>query len=377
MYRRNDITLAVDYHDNNITVRRFNCYTGEERILRCSTMPGPIGQLVDNAVSEAAKAGGQVIWIMESTTGWARLKKLIGSKVHFIVANVLQIPLPPKAYRRKTDKIDTKRILREFLNGSVPQAYQPPLARRRVLRLVTVREALVSRRTAVRNWIDRYLAHETWQLRTGLWSASGIRWLREFTRSVRGFDRVVLATKLAELEQLEELLHPVETQILRVYKRWRQAQRLDEIYGIAEISAVSILARIWPVSRFGSAEELISFAGLAPGVQQSDQTRRTGHIGGGGTDKHLRHYLIEATVWAGRIPRYRATYERVMRKRGKKIGWLVVARMLVRSIYKMLTDAERFDRLPATVAKRQCKEYEKSELHPGKYHCEVQCKKRH
>lgn len=118
MYRRNDIILAVDYHDNNITVRWFNCYTGEERILRCSTLPGPIGQLVDNAVSEAAKAGGQVIWIMESTTGWGRLKKLIGSKVHFIVANVLQILLPPKAYRRKTDKIDTKRILREFLNPS-------------------------------------------------------------------------------------------------------------------------------------------------------------------------------------------------------------------------------------------------------------------
>ena len=110
MYERNDIILAVDYHDNNIVVRWLNCYTGEERVLTRSTAVRPICQLIDNAVSQAAKVGGRVIWVMESTTGWARIKKLIGSKAHFIVANVLQIPLPPKAYRRKTDKIDTKRL---------------------------------------------------------------------------------------------------------------------------------------------------------------------------------------------------------------------------------------------------------------------------
>ena len=156
MYERNDIILAVDYHDNNTVVRWLNCYTGEERVLTCTTAARPICQLIDNAVSQAAKVGGRVIWIMESTTGWARIKKLIGSKARLIVANVLQIPLPPKAYRRKTDKIDTKRLLREFLNGSVPHAYQPSLGLRRVRRLVTTREDLVSRRTAVRNWIDRY-----------------------------------------------------------------------------------------------------------------------------------------------------------------------------------------------------------------------------
>ena len=48
---------------------------------------------------------------------------------------------------------------------------------------------------------------------------------------------------------------------------------------------------------------LIAFAGLAPGISESDQTRRDGRIGGGGTDSHLRHYLIEATVWARRLPR--------------------------------------------------------------------------
>ena len=89
-------------------------------------------------------------------------------------------------------------------------------------------------------------------------------------------------------------------------------------------------------------EPLIAFAGLAPGVHQSDQTRRDGRIGGGGTDKHLRHYLIEASVWARHLPRYQPTYERVAKRRGPKIGRLVVARMLLRSIYKMLRDGVAF-----------------------------------
>jgi hypothetical protein len=65
---------------------------------------------------------------------------------------------------------------------------------------------------------------------------------------------------------------------------------------------------------------LIGFAGLAPGVEQSDRTRRDGHIGGGGTDKHLRHYVIEATIWARELPRYKATYQRIAQRKGPRGG---------------------------------------------------------
>jgi transposase len=118
---------------------------------------------------------------------------------------------------------------------------------------------------------------------------------------------------------------------------------LDAILGIDVVSAVSIVARIGPVERFGNAEALVAFAGPAPGIQELDRTRRDGRIGGGGTDRHLRHYLIEATVWARKLPRYQTTYKRMNKLRGSKVGRLVVARMLVRSIYKILKDGVAFD----------------------------------
>jgi transposase len=109
------------------------------------------------------------------------------------------------------------------------------------------------------------------------------------------------------------------------------------------VAAVSIVARMGPVQRFGDAEQLIAYAGLAPGLPESDRRRREGRIGGGGTDKHLRHYLMEASVWARQLPRYRVTYERTAKRRGNKIERIVVARLLLRSIYQVLRDGVAFE----------------------------------
>src|SRR5947209_2253732 len=245
-----DIILSVDYHDQICVIRRLCRASGREEVASVPTEPQALRQFVAEA-QRLAGSGGRVVWVQESTTGWARVQALLGDQVDFRLANVLQMPRPPKAHRRKTDKVDTARMQREYLAGSLPWAHQPPAA-------------------------------------------------------------------------------------------WRQLRRLEAIRGGGGVAAVSIVARVGPVERFRNAEHLIAFAGLAPGVQQSNQTRREGRIGGGGTDCHLRHYLIEASVWARHLPRYRPAYERVARRRGQKIGRLVVARMLLRSMYKVLKDGVAF-----------------------------------
>jgi transposase len=338
-----DIILTVDYHDRACVIRRLDRGTGREQLFtEIPTTAESLGQMVDQARRDVGRRG-RVVWIQESTTGWARVQELLADRVEFDLANVLQMPLPPKARRRKTDKVDTARMQREYLAGTLPLAYQPPAAWRQLRRLVAYREGLVSRRTALRNWIDRYLAHETWFDRTGLWSPKGQQRLRAILEGLPRTDRVIIAEKLDELARLEGQLGVALKELLSAYHDSLEAQRLDAILGIDVVSAVSIVARIGPVERFGNAEALIGFAGLAPGIQESDRTRRDGRIGGGGTDRHLRHYLIEATVWARKLPRYQSTYERMKKRRGSKVGRLVVARMLVRSIYKILKDDVAFD----------------------------------
>jgi transposase len=336
-----DIILAVDYHQKECVVRRLNTATGEEKVLKgLPTRAIMIRNLLRQARSELAP-GAQIVFLMESTTGWPRVKALVEKEgAVFVLANVLEMPLPPKAHRKKTDKVDTGRLMREYLNGSLPTSFQPDPDWRRLRRLTGLREDLVRRQTAVRNWINRYIAHETWAPAPRLNSVRGLGLMRRL--AVAGSDALVLALRLDELEEIEARLAPVEEEIGRVYAAWPEAQAVDGIKGIGVVMSVSILSRIGPVERFANAEKLIAYAGLAPGVQRSDRTVRTGHLGGGGTDKSLRFYLVEATVWARKVPRYQGVYERVRRKRGKKIARLVVARCLLRSIFRMLRDRVPF-----------------------------------
>jgi len=340
MNESKDIVLVVDYHLENLEVRQLNQATGEERCFNRKNTATGILRLVRQAQEEAAVSGGKVVWIMESTTGWARVKELLGDQVEFLLANVLQMPLPPKARRRKTDKIDTGRIQREYGNGSLPLAYQPPRGLREVRRLVDCRRDLVRRQTALKNWISHYLSHETWYGTKNLWSQCGLQRLKSLALSVP--DRWLLDRKITELEHVQALLEQVEDRMMEVYRAWPDAQRLDEVRGIGPISAVTILAYIGPIDRFASAEQLISFAGLAPGVHRSDGRGYGLRIGGGGTHSQLRFFLIEATRWLKEIPRYAAAYDRMEARRGKKVAKVALARMFLRSIDKMLRTGASF-----------------------------------
>ena len=343
-----DIILAVDYHSEKMTIRQLNMVTGEERVQDYPTARATILRLVESAVVQAGRQGGRVRWLMESTTGWARVRELIGGRVDFGLVNVLQMPLPPKAHRRKSDKIDTGRMLREELNGSLPRAFQPDRNWRQARRLVDARTDLVHRQTQLKNWVSSLLHHETWAERSGLWSDKGRARLRALR--LPDSDRFVLDLKLEQLARVESWLAEVEARMMELYQQWPLAHWVDQVRGIGPVTAVALLAHIGPVSRFRTAQELIAYAGLAPGYRQSSDRRQDGHIGGGGTDGQLRFLVIEATRWLREIPRYRATYERVVKKRGKKVAKLVLARLFLRSLHKMLKDRIQFNQAPAVAA---------------------------
>ena len=156
---------------------------------------------------------------------------------------------------------------------------------------------------------------------------------------------MVLDLKLLELAQLAERRQAMEAAMRQVYDQWPDAQWVDEVRGIGIVTAVSILAHIGPIERFATAEDLISYAGLAPGHRQSDATSHAGRIGGGGTDSHLRYLRIESMPWVCQVPRYQPAFERAAAKHGTNIPRIIVARMLLRSILKMLRDRVRFNQV--------------------------------
>ena len=245
-----DIVLTVDYHPNNMQIRWLNTATGEERCFKRPTTAEHILRVVAQAKMEVT-TGGRVVWIMESTSGWARVNDLLGYRVEFVLANVLQVSLPPKAYRRKTDKIDTERLQREYINCKLPRAYShrpgfagcaawwtrgrtSPSDRRHCGRGSGI-TSITRRGTAARisgadgEWPgSRRWTCPTRPLHDDA-QADGARTARRDA----GQDRRAVAGHL-------QAVAPV--------------QSLDKVRGIGPITAVTMLAYIGPIARFKTAE---------------------------------------------------------------------------------------------------------------------------
>ena len=120
-----------------------------------------------------------------------------------------------------------------------------------------LREDLVQRQTKLKNYINSYLAHETWHHRANSWSKKDMDQLRKWIEGLPEHDAFVFTMKLDELEQIITQVKEVEERIEGIYNQCPKAQKLDEIRGISPIAVVSMLARIGPMERFADAEQLI------------------------------------------------------------------------------------------------------------------------
>ena len=74
---------------------------------------------------------------------------------------------------------------------------------------------------------------------------------------------------------------------------------LQALRGVAEISAVTIVAELGQISRFEGARELMGYSGAVPSEESSGQRQQRGAITKTG-NSHLRHIAIEA-AWSYRL----------------------------------------------------------------------------
>jgi transposase len=91
---------------------------------------------------------------------------------------------------------------------------------------------------------------------------------------------------------------------------------------------------------FGSARELCAWAGLTPTIRSSDGKARLGHITKQGS-RPLRWALVEAAQHAGRgSGPLRDSFERIAKRRGRKIAKFAFARKILTLCFYGLRDGE-------------------------------------
>jgi transposase len=101
-----------------------------------------------------------------------------------------------------------------------------------------------------------------------------------------------------------------------------------------------VVAEVWDVSRFGSADQLGSWAGLTPKERSSAEHNRPGHISKQGS-RWLRWILVESPAQHTlRDPELRAFFNRVCRHSPDrhKIAHVAVAHRLLTLCFYTLRD---------------------------------------
>src|SRR5262249_58681969 len=150
----------------------------------------------------------------------------------------------------------------------------------------------------------------------GCWSGPGRAWLRSL--ELPAISREVVDDDLALIDALDAVVDRLDWEICQRARSDPRVKVLTQLPGIGPFTALVSLAEAGDVSRFGSARQLASWAGLTPTVRGSDRVAHCGHIPGEGS-VWLRWVLCEAAQTAKRSPQFAASFQRIAKRRGKKI----------------------------------------------------------
>ncbi len=167
-----------------------------------------------------------------------------------------------------------------------------------------------------------------------LGSKKGRLWARE---QFPGEPRVTALLEL--LEQTEATIATYNKEVLLPkFTEESKAPLVATIPGIGYYTALTVVAMIGDVDRFPDSDHLVSYAGLAPRVHQSETTLHLSSITKEGP-RNARWVLVEAVhshlrhCDAKEVCAICGFYRRVSRRRGKMKATVATAAKLLRVIY--------------------------------------------
>lgn len=164
-------------------------------------------------------------------------------------------------------------------------------------------------------------------------------------------ERWLLDDLWEDLQQTRERLDKLEKRLVHFASKAPLKERearavLNTMPGVGFVTIETILAELGDWERFRCADAVVSFAGLDPGVRESDGHRKDLKLTKAGSPQ-LRWIMIQLAHRVKRQSiRWRSTYDRLSKRVGKKKATCAIARRLLLVIHAMLRDGKAYQ-LPA------------------------------
>jgi transposase len=164
--------------------------------------------------------------------------------------------LKSKKKRAKTDWADARHLRELLLLGRVPESWIAPAHILDLRGRVRLRHTLSHQRTEWQQRIQAVLYHHGFPQRRDLLTLEKREWLA--TRKLPAAARQQVTIALEMIDALDIQLVPFDV-ALRAYARRQPGCRamIDQIYGVRELTSVTVLAEVGDVRRFPSSRDVV------------------------------------------------------------------------------------------------------------------------
>lgn len=333
---------------------------------------GSFGTMTDDllALADWLRAGGVTHVGMESTgVYWKPLYNVLEGDFEIVLMNAQHIKFVPG---RKTDVKDAQWIGELLQHGLVRGSFIPPVEQRDVRDLVRYRTQLIQERTREINRVQKVLEDANIklgdvasnvlgvsgrdmleQLIAGVDDPAALAQLargrlrekiaqleRALRGQVRAVHRTLLKMHLEHIDDLNAKISALSQEVDKALVPFDQSsaiERLDTIPGVnVQIAQVIVSELGLNMERFPTADHAASWAGVAPGREESAGRIRSTKTRKG--NPYLKSVLVQAAHAAGRRKDtfLGAQYRRLAARRGKQRAAVAVAHSILVIAYHML-----------------------------------------
>jgi transposase len=352
------------------------------------------------ALSDWLMGQGVTHVAMESTGEyWKPVFNILEDNFEVVLVNAQHIKAVPG---RKTDVKDSEWIAELLRHGLLKASFVPPEGQRELRELTRYRSTFVKERATLVNRLQKVLESANIKLASVASDVTGVsgrailqalvedkaspeamaelakgrmREKREaLSKALQGrvkpHHRFVLTELLCQIDSLDEAVGRFDAQIKEYCRPFEAAvELLDTIPGVARETAEIIIAEIGvDMSRFPSADHLASWAGVAPGNNESAGKRRSGKTtqGNHALGVALNHAANAASHTKNTY--LSAQYHRLAGRRGKKKAIVALEHSILIIVYHIIKRKEPYHdlggdyfdkRRPEATAKRLVTRLEK------------------
>jgi transposase len=234
------------------------------------------------------------------------------------------------ASKKKTDKLDARKIADLVRCNLLPACYVAPPEVRELRRMLRYRRLVVAQSVRLHNKMGGMLMEVGAE-----YNKQKLHGKKYFTELLATLEEVPESVKdLLQLSRgAKEIFEGIQQQLLaRLEKDPRLTQRvavLTSIRGVGPVTALTWILEVGDPGRFSSAAKAMSYCGLTSALVSSADKQQRGPISKQ-RNAHLQTVLIEAAKLAPRWnPELAALHARELKRGNRNRATLAVARKLV------------------------------------------------